>query len=381
MNTLQKVSLVLSLPLLVASCMSSHKLEKRYKSITTRNYPATKDSIKYFVSVSGYSSAPASKSKTTTPAPAKNIFSLSGEGQKQLIEAIAENEDATDDIFSKMAQDIIPAAKPAVHTSGVGRRFTKRVVFAVDDMHLTPADKVQKLTISLMPAAGSNIKVISCNKINNNYKGAAASSVINGDGLVVVISNPNGNDLTGNITAEVVCEYSGAMAHATVFTTSNLWTRDLAAAKPAAIQLKAHQSQNPVSVSGEEMTLDCEAIVSHVTKGDNTISTSDDVVELIKGKTTANPIRMVKAASMKPTYYQIGYNDRHLELGGDLYQGPLTFPTYAEAEDFMRWLKRSAADLLANNRISGGDYKLTISGDSNVLTDSFIDNCKISELH
>ena len=82
---------------------------------------------------------------------------------------------------------------------------------------------------------------------------------------------------------------------------------------------------------------------------------------------------------MKPTYWQIGYNDKHLELAGSVYQGPLTFPTHAEAEEFLRWIKRSSADILANNRISGGDYKLVVSGESGVLTDSFIENCKISE--
>ena len=378
--------------LLLASCMQIQKLPKRYKSISVRSYPATKDSIKYYVGVSGYAyPVPEKNSGHNNGTPAKNVFSLSGEGQKQLIESIADNEESTEDIYNKLAMDITPATRNQPMASGVGRKIKRRIVLAVDDMHVTPADEVQKLTITVTPPAGSNIKMAACSKLVNNYnkpgksedgtvmRPVAMSSVVTPDGgLVITVDNIDGNAVTGNITADVTLVYSGRMNSDMVFTFTGLWGRDGSAVKPNNIVAHHHQQQAPGASTTGTFAVEYEGVVRHVAKGDNTISESDDVIEMIKGKTQAGNIEVVKDSQMKPRHWTISDGVKHLNLGGALYNGALAFDSYEEAQDFIAWLKRSSADILANNRICNGDYKIIVSGESGVLTDSFIENCQVT---
>lgn len=386
-----QVSAVLCMPLLLASCLLQSKMEKRYKSATTRTYTPAKDSIKYFVGVSGYAYTAASKGKKQNEEPAKTIFSLSGEGQKQLIESIADNEESTEEIYTKLAQDIVPAKRNYPIATGVGKKFTRKIVLAVDDMHMTQADKIQKLTITLSPKQAAQVRVISCNKLTNNYhrpngkenetmQSVSMSSVVSADGGITInVDNTGGNTLTGNIAADVIFEYTGHMNNEMMFTFSGLWGRDGSAIKPNGIVAQHHMQQSAGATTPVSFDMAYEAIVRHVVKGDNTISEGDDVVEILKGKMQAGDIEIVKNGQLKPTHWTISDGTRHIELAGSFYNGALEFDSYEEAQDFIVWFKRSSADILANNRISNGDYKIIVSGDSNVLTDSFIENCKVTK--
>ncbi len=383
-------ALPLSVVLLMASCMQTQKLPRRYKSLAVRNYPATKDSIRYFVGVSGYATGMPSKAKPKGEVSARNIFSLSGEGQKQLIESIADNEESSEDIYSKLQMDIVPAKKERAATKG-GRTVKRRIVFAVDDMHATQSDKIQKLTITLAPPAGGNMKIEACDKLTSNYHKPAgakdgvsaqqvsmASNVMPDGSLVVTVANMDGNELTGNITADVTVAYTGQMTTEQVVYFNNLWGRDGAAIKPNSIAPGLQMQKQPAADATGKFALSYEATVRHVIAGDNTPDEGDDVVEIVKGKTTGSDIELQKPGKFAFTTYRISYAGKYLELAGAIYSGPLQFGSYDDAQEFITWFKRSSADILANNRIANGDYKIIVSGESGVLTDSFIENCKIT---
>jgi hypothetical protein len=376
----------LGVVMMLTSCAQTQKLPKRYKSMAVRNYPAAKDSIKYFVGVSGYATGVPAKAKAPGGEPARNVFSLSGEGQKQLIESIADNEESTDDIYNKLQMDIVPAKKAHAAVRG-GRTTRRKVVFAIDDMHATQSDKIQKLTIMLAPPAGGNMKIESCDKLTSNYHKTAgagvqpvsmSSNVMPDGSLVVTVANMDGNDLTGNIMAEVTLAYTGQMNTDYTMYFSNLWGRDGAAIKPNNIVVGQQMQKQPVADATGKFALSYEATVRHVVAGDNTPDEGDDVVEIVKGKTTGNDIELQRPGQFAFTTYRISYAGKHLELAGSMYNGPLQFSSYEDAQDFIAWLKRSMVDVLANNRIANGDYKIIVSGESNVLTDSFIENCKIT---
>lgn len=387
-----KAGVIVCLPLLMASCVVTGKTEKRYKRLTTRIYPATKDSIKYFVAVNGYvTNVPGKQHHAGTGNGAKNIFSLSGEGQKQLIESIADNEESTDEIYNKLAQDIVPAKHVHAASTG-GRKFNRRIVLAIDDMHMTAADRIQKLTITIAPQPGSNVKAIACNKLsNNNHKpvkdasGAAAdaiaqSALIADDGAIITLANMDGNEMTGNVYADMTFEYSGEMKRDAIFSFGNLWNRDRSAVKPNEITLSRYAAQMPANGVAGKFAITYTATVRHVAKGENTINEKDDVVEVITGKGTGNELTVAGARQLHLSQWEISFAGKHLELGGNVYNGAILFSSYEEAQDFLVWLKRSSADILANNRICNGDYKIVVSGDGNVLTDSFIENCKVTEV-
>lgn len=384
---------VVCLPVLVSSCMTSGKAGKKYKALTTRSYPAGKDSIKYFIGVTAYAHAIPSRAKpANNEGAAKNIFSLSGEGQKQLIESIADNEETSEDIYNKLAYEITPAEKKHRMFTGFGGKITRRLVIAVDDKHMTQSDKVQKLTITLAPPQDGNIKIESCGKVSGNYhkpvKNAeggvqdpvAMSSIIAPDGsLVINVANMDGNELTGNITVDVTLRYTGQLHDDVMYSFDNLWARDHSAVKPNDIRPSFHYQSRAANTPAGTFALSYEATVKHLAAGENTVSTADDRVEIINGKTSAGDVHIAGNGLMKPRSWKITDGSRSLNIYGPATAGVLSFDSFEEAQEFMLWFKRSSADILANNHISNGTYKITVSGESGVLTDSFIENCKVAE--
>ncbi len=390
MQQFVRVSLVVCTTLSLGSCFLAKKLPARYKSYAVRNYSATKDSIKYFVSVVGSATDLSNKPKETPSDPAKNIFSLSGEGQKQLIEAIADNEESTDDIYNKLAQEIIPAHKP--HVASNHTKFNKHLSFSIDNLHLSPADRIMKVNISLRPTDGGEMKVVSCNKLSGDYRFSGAqiksnpgaqpvslSSVITADGLDIEVVDRSDNDLTGNVTANVEFDYKGSMNEHVVYSFHNLYNREKALVAPSDITINFQKVSVPATAKDMTYTCTYEATVRHVASGDKTISEADDEVIVVKGKGSVNDMVVVSKGQLGAKLWKISDERSDINIAGPLSQGTLLFDNYEDAKKFILWFKKSASSVLANSRMSGGEYQISVSGDG-TLTDSFIKNCTIKKM-
>lgn len=369
--------LLCCLPFLLASCATSEKLPKRYKSYTARTYSASKDSIKHFVGVSGYVHSTGTKQEKEMMQPAKNIFSLSGEGQQQLIESIADNEKNSDDLLNRLSQDIIPAS----HSIKLGdhTRFSKKISFSVDNMHLNPADRIMKLNITLSPTADANVAIVSAGKLTSSNKTAVLSSGINAGTLTILEEDKASNDLAGSIMLDVAFEYKGTTAMKEVYSFGHLYNRDRTAAKPA--EITATQQRIIYPDAAKDLSLACtyEAVVRHVVDGDNTISEADDEVEMIRGKAAAGDMAIISKEQLASKLWNITDGRSTLEINGPSGQIPLLFASYEDAIEFVAWFKRVSSDILANSRIANGDYKIMVSGEG-TLTDSFISGCKVRSL-
>ena len=426
--------LLISVPLIISSCTTPLKLPQRYNSCTSRNYDAGKDSIRYFVGINGYATS-LNKPKEKKEEP-KNIFSLSPEGQKQLIESIADNEKVSDDIFVKLSEKI-GEEKSEISRKDV-TKFRRRLVFSVDNLCANPADRITKLSVSLSLNKESGIIFTSCNKVSNGKQtidigkqdygnvsrlqalhendkpvvetpktGASnnskhsplrhkpvnfdtqvttparqvsLSSYITPNSLNYAEDNANGSVVMGNIIADASFEYKGEKTVKTVYSFTNLQNRDRTNAKPADIVTNQKRLIYPAVSKDVVLSLSYEATVRHVVNGANTISESDDDVEMITGKASENDILLVSRDQFIPAMWAITDGVNNLEIDGPLKQNTLLFDSYENAMNFILWLKRSSSEVLMSNKLSNGDYQLSISGSMSTLTDSFIKNCTVKML-
>ncbi len=367
------VCIFLGMPFVLSSCFPSQKLPKRYKSYAARNYVPTKDSIKYFVGVSGYAFGAGGSEKVKVEQP-KNIFSLSGEGQKQLIESIADNEKNSEDLLAKLSEDIIQGTREVKLKDMT--RFNRKMSFSVDNMRLNPADRIMKLTISLAPAAGSELKIVSCNKLSADNKTAVLSSGIAAGTLNLLEESKTNNDLAGSIHAEVAFEYKGTTSVKEVFVFNGLYNRDKTVVKPNDVVISQQRCVYPDLAKDEVLTCSYEAVVRHVIEGDNTISEADDEIEVVKGKASAGDISVISKGQLTPKLWMITDNRNNLELNGPTGQNVLLFATYEDALNFITWFKRASSDILVNSKMGNGAYQAELSGGA-TLTDSFIKNCVV----
>ena len=372
----------------MSSCLFPAKLAKRYKSSETHAYAAKDDSIKYLVAVSGY--AFSVKKKMVKPAePAKTIFSLSGEGQKQLIEAVSDNEKTSDDIYNQLAQTIGPEKEQLKVRDYT--KFSKRVVLSVSSKLQSPADRVLNLSVALGIKGDEHVKLVSCDKVATNRQSVdftrnitehakiepadvLLSSHTDAAGLVFYEDNVGGVDLTGNITADINLAVSGNKVEKTAYLFSGLQSKDKSSAKPNDIAVAQQRIIYPNLSKDISLSLSYEASVKHVAKGDNTISESDDELQLLKGSATGSDILIATKEQLTPKFWVISDNTYTLEIAGPAPQSTLLFDSYENALAFILWLKRSSSEILVNNKISNGDYQLLISG---TLTDTFIKNCVV----
>lgn len=369
--------LVLGATIVFTSCLSTQKPPKRYKSYAARNYAASKDSIKYFVGVSGYAHSSGSGNEKVKVEPAKNIFSLSGEGQKQLIESIADNEKTSEELLAKLSEDIIQGYREVKLKDLT--RFTRKLSFSVDNLRLNPADRIMKLTISLAPAAGSDVKIIACNKLNAANKSAMVSSGIAAGTLNLLAETKNADDLAGSLNADVAFEYKGTTSTKEVYVFNGLYNRDRTNTKPNDVLITQHRSIYPDLAKDEMLSCTYEAVVRHVMDGDNTLTEADDEIEVVKGKATAGDIAIITRGQLTPKLWMITDNRNNLELDGPTGQNLLLFATYEDALSFITWFKRASSDILVNNKLCNGTYQAELSGGA-TLTDTFIKNCIVKSL-
>ena len=426
-------SLLLGASIALTSCIHTKQLPQRYNSLTTRNYEPGKDSIKYFVTVNGY--AARLEQQKVKPEPAKDIFSLSPEGQRQHIESMAYNEKISDDIFVRLSEKIGEEKSEIAEKDRT--RFRRRVVLSVNNLSVAPASRILKLSVSLSMNAESGANIISCNKVtsahqaidlgrpdysaskgltgkgnlpvvknasnpttnDNAKKGilnrntkvrevpetvpAAAmllSSYIAGNSLNITEESGQGNDLAGNVLADVDFDFEGEKTTKVIYSFSGLQNRDRTTAKPNDIVTNQYRMTYPVVTKDVTLSLAYEATVRRMVAGGKTTSRSDDDIEIITGRAAGGDIVVVPKGQFRPKFWVIADGANTLEIEGPLKKSELLFDNYESAMTFILWLKRSSADILVNNKISSGDYQLTISGGMSTLTDSFLKNCTLKAL-
>ncbi len=145
--------------ILVSSCNFSGRLTKRYKTITvTENDVAIGDRI----DVNAYV---IEKEKSESPKP-KTIFDLSPKGQAALITELGKKETATDKFVSGLTNNL--SAKPNPAEIIDYSQFEKRIVVSVRNKSHMPADRIEKIIITL--DIGSEVKILSCNKLTTEYQ-------------------------------------------------------------------------------------------------------------------------------------------------------------------------------------------------------------------
>ena len=370
------VCVLLGMPFLVTSCFPTQKLPKRYKSYATRNYVPAKDSIKYFVGVSGYAHGGGGSEKVKVE-QGKNIFSLSGEGQKQLIESIADNEKTSEELLAKLSEDIIPGTREVKLRDMT--RFNRKLSFSVDNLRMNPADRIMKVTISIAPSTGSEIKILSCNKLTADNKSVVLSSGITAGALNLLEESKGNNDLVGSLSADVAFEYKGATSTKEVYVFNGLYNRDKTTVKPNDVDISQQRCVYPDLAKDELFSCSYEAVVRHVIEGDNTISEADDEIEVVKGKATTSDISIITKGQLTPKLWMITDSRNNLELNGPTGQNVLLFATYEDALNFITWFKRSSSEILVNSKMGNGAYQAELSGGA-TLTDSFIKNCVVKSL-
>ena len=158
---MKKLSL-LTIPciILLVSCYPKAELTKRYKSFILSENDSI---IKKYIEVNAYL---IEKDKVEKPKP-KTIFDLSPQGQAALIREISYKETGTDKLLAALKNNL---SSKTTNSDDIidDSQFERRIVLSIKNTSHIPADRIQRITITLF--IDTIVQMKSCDKLTTAYQ-------------------------------------------------------------------------------------------------------------------------------------------------------------------------------------------------------------------
>jgi len=418
---------------LLSSCGNTAKLTRRYQSV--HYYQYSNDSIKYDIGVNGFAFEPEGSKQPSE----KNVFDLSPQGQKELIKVLGDKGSKPDDFLNRLPRTLTTQKKDPVaiadHT-----KFSKRLVFSVQNLSVCEADRISKVSITLR-ISDPNIRIVSFDKLLTKYESvdvgktnfsnttnlgisgnavaglpadtsasAAAGQPGFGYGISANASDsrtyaeevrlkqrfvslsgyvtPNsvnlyeesvsGIDLSGNIIADISLEYRNNNATKLVYEFNDL-IKDNVYAKPDSVGISEQYILSPNLQNDIRMSFEYTGTLRHVITGDQSISESDDDILLRRGTAMGrDSITIIPKVELDAKIWEIAKGGDILQISSPLANpfGNLFFDSFEQAKQFLFWLKKSKQQVLAGTGFLSRKIYQLLVAGLPV-TDDFINKCYI----
>lgn len=177
----------------------------------------------------------------------------------------------------------------------------------------------------------------------------------------------SGQDLVGNVTADIIFDWKGNNSVEQIVSFSELMDNSGTINKKDKIKVKDFLVIFPNLQSDIEGELNFKATYRRTLKGDNTHSEADDVVEYLSGSSgkLSDPITMVHKEELRPKMWTVNLpvSGGQLPLqistpsGGN---GVLIFNSATQARGFIAWLRASYNDLAKDSKLGTLGHKVSL---------------------
>jgi len=319
----------------------------------------------------------------------KNMFNLSERGQEAYIRAISRKENESQGIIDNLSTSFTEKEKPLKVENKT--KFKRRVVIAVQNQSVLPADRITKFSIELELNPKVGIKYTTWNKITSQFQtidiakvdfskgdsftlspelGAATFSAsvgsyssqksiseeMNLKQRYVVLSGTlsdnkaslyqegiEGIDLTGNIIADIEIEITNAV-NKLLFSFDNLYNKNGKTNNKDSIKLNQKRIKVPNITSDIKINTLYNYTIRAVKqgKGDDTYLESDDEATYNKScNVSSGEAIIIPLDELKTPTWCICYDSNPLLIQPKGYETKITmeFASYEDAEAYFLWLK------------------------------------------
>ncbi len=417
--------------LLFPGCRTKSKLTKRYKSFEIINSDSW---IKKNIEVNAYFIEEEKKSSSNNP---KTIFDLTSNGQATLIQELGKKDSTSSLLLKHIKQDLTNQKKSTNSVIDYtqfrkrlivsirnkryspGDRISKiNITFKLKpNVKILSCDKLitdfqilelGKLNYSNTQSAELNGNIGTENSIEKSVNQDNSSEItrnstslggngklsatqsfseevllqkrkvalnvsINDNELTIYQESLRGNDLTGNVIADILFEITEDVEVSKIYSFSNLMTKNVFNA-PDKIKVSEKRIFYPDISTGIEADISFEASIRHIEKNHDTEPEFDDVVQLYYGKASnIAPEVLVPKSKTQPYLWFLTVQEKSIELPVQVISpsspnpGDIIFDSYSQAQEFLIWLKTIQKDLKGLQ--FGNKYYLKMPNNTSKIND------------
>jgi len=405
-----KTVIVSLLILVTLSACATPELSKRYAKADFAQLKTETDAKKYVtIKVVSYPI-------TTKPTQYKKIFDLSDHGQQAFINALKEKEIETDNFLSKLLSSLESKQSKNVIDQ---TKFSRKLVLSIKNETDFPANRIDTIKLTLTIKDSKKVKFSNWDKIVTNYQsidigkltlgktssfsfspeitteaGASAkfgtlsyerslkeevsikdrsvtSGTLTDEEAILFQKGAPGMDLSGNLIADVEFEVTD-IAVKTLYKFDHLFKKDGSPeTEHKNINIIETLALYPNLKEDIKGGLEFDFVFREVKSGQETFLEGDDSVVFQKGKGKTDDITLIKKDEYALKAWRIICNKDYLHLffKGRKKATVIDFPSYDDAQLFLKWVKDLKPLTIKENEIR--------IGPDNRIKDSDIDKLEV----